>query len=84
MSRDLTFRDLSQGFLEVVRAQAFGTILKICYKFFLVYLGIESPIAKITATRRFVAKGPTSWLDNLSSNSKGEKKSKRVIKKYFL
>lgn len=42
---------------------------------------------KSLAIRRFELRKleeSASWLDNSLSNSKGEKKSKRIIKKHFL
>ena len=61
----------------MVRFRASKTILKMCCKSFIVYLGIRSATAQKTITERFSTKSPMGWLDNLSLNSRDEKELNR-------
>ena len=68
----------------MMRAQASKTVLKIYCKSFLVYLGTGNAMAKIIVIGRFAFKDSAGWLDNLSFDSRGGKKSKRATKRHFL
>ena len=62
----------------MVEVWASKTILRICYKFSSIYFGIKG-----AAARKIVKYGPkdlAAWLNNLSLNSGGGQKSKRVTK----
>ena len=60
----------------MIRAQVFKTILKICYKFFLVYLEIKSLM-----TEKFGPKRLVNSSNNLLSNLRGGKELKRATKR---
>ena len=62
----------------MVGAQAFRTVLKICCKSFLVYLGTTRVAIRIKVMERFAFEGPADWFDNFESG--GEKESKKTSK----
>ena len=68
----------------MVRAWAYKKILKIYYKSSLVYLGMRNIAIGITAIGRYGPRYLASWLDNLSSKSRGEKESRKATKRCFL
>lgn len=61
----------------MVETQASKTVLKICCKSFLVYLGARDTVSETIAMERFVSWGPADWLDKLLSDSRNGKKSGR-------
>ena len=62
-------------------ARASRTILKILYKSFLEYLRVLVAVSRATAMRGFVFKGLMGYSDNLSPESEGGKKLRRVIER---
>lgn len=66
----------------MVGAQASKMVLKIRYKFFLIYLGTKG--AAIGTTARDSPKGLADWLDNLSFNSRSGKGSGKATKRRSL
>lgn len=78
ISGEQVFKSLSQDFSKMLAAQASRTILKICCKFFLVYLKTEGVVVGIIAIRKLGPKDAAGWSDILLPNSKGEKESRRV------
>ena len=66
----------------MVGAQAFKMVLRIRCKFSLIYLGIKGATAETTASYGFGSL--TDWSDNLSSDLRSKKKSKKAIKRRVL
>ena len=80
MSRESSLKVLSQDFLKMIGAQASKTVLKMSYKFSLIYLGIRNVAVEIIVIERLAFGGLMSWLDNSSSNLKSGEESKRATK----
>ena len=62
-------------------AQASRTALKIHYKSFSEYLGTLVVVAWVSTMGDFISKGPMGYLNNLSPNLGGGKKSERATKR---
>ena len=75
-SGERAFKSLSQGFSEVVGAQASKMVLKMRCKSFMVYLGTGSVAAGTTATGKFALRGPASYSNIPLSDSGVEEKLK--------
>lgn len=73
-----SFQRLVPNFSEVVGGWNFKNVLKICCKYFLVYLGVKGLIIE-----RFGLERPANRLDNMLSNPGGEKELEKATKRCF-